>query len=80
MILDPPNVAFNDSTVFSITFQLGTSKNKYSRRIYSFFDWLANTGGLLDVTERFFGAVVGFFSIRLFFIDITSVMFQHNHQ
>jgi hypothetical protein len=73
--LDPPEVDFNANTVFSCTFEIGNTRHKYGRRIYSFFEWLAHTGGLLDVTERFFGAVVGFFSIRIFFLDLSGSMF-----
>jgi hypothetical protein len=75
LILDAPDVEFDANTVFSCTFEIGNTKHKYGRKIYSFFDWLAHSGGLLDVTERFFGAVVGFFSIRIFYLDLASVMF-----
>jgi len=52
--------------VISLTLQASSRKKTYHRRVYSFFEWLANTGGLLDVVERFFGIIVVFFSARMF--------------
>jgi hypothetical protein len=72
-----------DGKVMSLTLQASSRKKTYNRRVYSFFEMLSNTGGLLDVVERFFGIFVLFFSARMFQLHQVNNIFRmgpkHDH-
>jgi len=68
-------IGLGHHTVFTLTLNLSSRKKEYHRKVYSIFDWISSTGGLLDVIERFFALVVLFFSSRMFQIHIVQNMF-----
>jgi len=59
-----------------LNLNLSSRKKEYHRRVYSIFQVISSTGGLLDVIERFFALIVLFFSSRMFQINIIKNMFS----
>lgn len=75
IMMDEPFAKLPDNTLFSLSLSLAYNAKKYDRKVYSVFDWLSATGGLLDIIERFFGIIVVFFSLRIFNVHMNERLF-----
>jgi len=75
LMMDEPVAKLPKNTLFSLTLSLAYNMKKYDRKVYSVFDWLSATGGLLDIIERFFGIIVVFFSLRIFNVHMNERLF-----
>jgi hypothetical protein len=75
-MMDEPVAELPKDTLFSLTLSMAYNMKKYDRKVYSVFDWLSATGGLLDIIERFFGIIVVFFSLRIFNVHMNERLFQ----
>lgn len=71
-----PEAILPENTLFSLTLSLSYNMKKSDRKVYSVFEWLSGTGGLLDVVERFFGLIIIFFTSRIFKVHMNEVLFQ----
>jgi hypothetical protein len=75
-MMDEPEAKLPETTLYSLTLSMAYNIKKYDRKVYSIFDWLAATGGLLDIIERFFGIIVVFFSLRIFNVHMNERLFM----
>jgi len=76
LMMDEPTAELPEDTLFSLTLSMAYNMKKYDRKVYSVFDWLSATGGLLDIIERFFGIIVVFFSLRIFNVHMNERLFK----